>query len=675
MGSIKLKTGKMPESENEIAVEAEVLDALSLSYETGQNIHLSIRLNDGEIREKDFILSGVLENYSSRWNTPGELLRFITAGPFDDQSVTQVFIEPKAGYEESLKMIRIADHPVFYNSERLISDNPFTPANQPITLAVILAVVLCAVLSLEMILSWIWKKTEEIRLLRISGIHRKTIRKDIKRMLIKAGKWPFLIMGLVIMILVSPFYGSVLLLFTCLLISIVYGVTCCLINRIPLLPSQKAKKDSPVKKRLSSKKQETLTVQAVSRRFGRKMNLCSGVMLLVLIVSQIVILYCGSNIIHCTKNLITDSGFDYQLTGLKISEPNSAAAVQVTIDFYKVPGPLLTELEENRDLEVINTERYMRIDYVSWPEISESLLVDPATGEFYENDHIRFRPDSSGVRKFSPKIWEISDPDEIRELQSLIGDGNVDWKEWKQGKEVIMVLPEVVVDDSGMIQPSTAGNTEKTIQSGDLLTFENMTGSSQIKLSGIIRNPHTKYPPYSILRYGEDVNRIDLNLKHPENKVPVELYLSKISSNSMIQFRNRRDERERVENSIWRQIIINIFVLLVLTSISLIILSVVRLSYRSELSNSVRKLYLIGLPKSMCIRVEETVIKRNSLIMLILSSIITALYIILMYIENRTEQTDVVLFLIPYLIFSIALLAALNTVAYFLGRANYEFRS
>ena len=50
MAGLKLKTGHLPQNENEIAMEAAVLDGMGISYETGQPIELTIRKENPDDR-------------------------------------------------------------------------------------------------------------------------------------------------------------------------------------------------------------------------------------------------------------------------------------------------------------------------------------------------------------------------------------------------------------------------------------------------------------------------------------------------------------------------------------------------------------------------------------------------------------------------------------------------
>ncbi len=84
---LSFMSGKFPEKENEIAVEMSYLSESGHSYELGQSIPLRIQIHDPQnnntkIIEKNYILTGVLKNYSSIWKTDGNQLVsfFVTEG-------------------------------------------------------------------------------------------------------------------------------------------------------------------------------------------------------------------------------------------------------------------------------------------------------------------------------------------------------------------------------------------------------------------------------------------------------------------------------------------------------------------------------------------------------------------------------------------------------------------
>lgn len=76
MGRISLLAGHMPENENEIVMEEDVLSALGYDYTLGQTIDVRIMRDETgqDSWEGTVVLCGILKEYTSIWSTNGEAL-------------------------------------------------------------------------------------------------------------------------------------------------------------------------------------------------------------------------------------------------------------------------------------------------------------------------------------------------------------------------------------------------------------------------------------------------------------------------------------------------------------------------------------------------------------------------------------------------------------------------
>ena len=63
----QLIDGTFPTKENEVVMEYAMLDLLHLPYEIGENIDLKIQVTDGTLIEKSYVLSGIIQTYSTNW--------------------------------------------------------------------------------------------------------------------------------------------------------------------------------------------------------------------------------------------------------------------------------------------------------------------------------------------------------------------------------------------------------------------------------------------------------------------------------------------------------------------------------------------------------------------------------------------------------------------------------
>ncbi|QHQ60096.1 FtsX-like permease family protein [Anaerocolumna sedimenticola] len=91
---LSLLDGRLPVKDNEVAIEMAYLSMMGYSYVLGQEITLKIRIhnnNSQEVITRNFILTGVLKNYSSIWKTDGnQLISFFVT---DTSLKTPVFFE------------------------------------------------------------------------------------------------------------------------------------------------------------------------------------------------------------------------------------------------------------------------------------------------------------------------------------------------------------------------------------------------------------------------------------------------------------------------------------------------------------------------------------------------------------------------------------------------------
>ena len=71
MEQLSFAMGGYPQQENEIAVEYAVLQILDVPYEIGKPLTLKLKAEDGNVKEKTYVLSGVLNSYTADWKNDG----------------------------------------------------------------------------------------------------------------------------------------------------------------------------------------------------------------------------------------------------------------------------------------------------------------------------------------------------------------------------------------------------------------------------------------------------------------------------------------------------------------------------------------------------------------------------------------------------------------------------
>lgn len=92
IGSISLKSGNMPQNDDEAAIELNTLLKLNQGTQLGQEIHIFVRKGSNqttETIEKTYKLTGILNNYTSIWNG-GNYIPGIIVTPSEGENINQV---------------------------------------------------------------------------------------------------------------------------------------------------------------------------------------------------------------------------------------------------------------------------------------------------------------------------------------------------------------------------------------------------------------------------------------------------------------------------------------------------------------------------------------------------------------------------------------------------------
>ncbi len=677
MAGLKLKTGRLPQNENEIAMEAAVLDGMGISYETGQPIELTIRKenpddrNDFEEITENFVLSGVIENYSSIWSGNGNLIRSFISQPIPSKRIQNqkniiAFIEPKKGYEDGIDTMSTEDRMIETNVNRLLSRDPFSSGNIPVTLCVLLSFLFLTILQAESLFVWIWKRRQEVRMLRILGVHKKILIQDIFTMLFKACRIPYLILILVLAMLIPLRYLPALIVYVLLLQILVLIAAGVLIYQVPLL------KKSPKKKKLKAKiVSKTITAKEISRRFLGRYKWIYRLQIFCLILLQISLLYFGNHILESTY-ILNETVGDFLIEGAPVMDPISAQTNT------PIPASVLSTLEQWTDIKLIEKTRTIRNLKTSWENIQDSFLYNPDTQQLDPLRSINIRVDENGNAALYTSIDIIGDPvvadRTIEQLEKEDVIGQVDWENWKKGGEAILYLPKIKMggDRSAYgLNPALDGKVDKSIQPGDMITLEDNNGvQHQIPVSGILRNYDPKaldFQPlvYGLIIGGTEIDTLRISLNDIRNQVPVEIALSKMASENNLVFHNNLAENERVEQYHKVQIILNLFTILILFSVLIVILQLSRIMEKEAIDQYLGIFKRIGVSDSY--RKQIIAKTRHRLLIILFASevLITLVNLFLLY-----RHADRFGAFLPYLI-----LACLILLIFFLLDLSLYSRS
>lgn len=197
MANIKFEDGTMPEKENEIAVESGYLNLLNNGAKIGDKIKLSYEsLSTGEIKEKEFILSGILQtsDISKAQKSYSAIISksYFVSEEVDENTKYNVYInivkpkkltadEVKESILSIAKNMGIEEYDVRINTDYINASNP-----DPQVIAGGIVVALIIILSSMLVIYSIFyvsviNKVHEYGKLRAVGATKRQIRKIILR--------------------------------------------------------------------------------------------------------------------------------------------------------------------------------------------------------------------------------------------------------------------------------------------------------------------------------------------------------------------------------------------------------------------------------------------------------------------------------------------------------------
>ena len=197
MANIKFEDGTMPEKENEIAIESGYLNLLNNGAKIGDKIKLSYEsLSTGEIKEKEFILSGILQtsDISKAQKSYSAIISksYFVSEEVDENTKYNVYInivkpkkltadEVKESILSIAKNMGIEEYDVRINTDYINASNP-----DPQVIAGGIVVALIIILSSMLVIYSIFyvsviNKVHEYGKIRAVGATKRQIRKIILR--------------------------------------------------------------------------------------------------------------------------------------------------------------------------------------------------------------------------------------------------------------------------------------------------------------------------------------------------------------------------------------------------------------------------------------------------------------------------------------------------------------
>lgn len=210
--SLHFLSGKMPTSENEIAIEKSTYDILALQNKTGDTIELEVKDTDGNTKKKTFVLTGIIDNFSNKIKSLydyqcGEISfpTILTVNNNAKHQYTHIFSE-----KASFLMRNIKCQYKYFNSSREELASKFV-VNRIVILPIQIFFVLTTVIGVTAISVYFFKEQESyLNLLRCLGFSKKKSRKLllIQGFLLWLGSLIISTIGSVIVLLLLKFISS-----------------------------------------------------------------------------------------------------------------------------------------------------------------------------------------------------------------------------------------------------------------------------------------------------------------------------------------------------------------------------------------------------------------------------------------------------------------------------------
>lgn len=194
MANLNLVKGHWPKKENEIIVESQVLDQLRKNYDLQQKISVTVQTTEGDVT-KDYILCGIIDNYSSTWAIQRDFPNaFIAQNPTLIEQAENIYLLPQKGYEEILNEIHLEkNQEILENTAIEVSYDPFSTSNLSYTVIGLFAIVSSILLISYTFFQWTRKHYKEIQILKSLGADHRILIKDLLHLYSKSMILPLFI--------------------------------------------------------------------------------------------------------------------------------------------------------------------------------------------------------------------------------------------------------------------------------------------------------------------------------------------------------------------------------------------------------------------------------------------------------------------------------------------------
>lgn len=599
MANLNLIKGHWPKKENEIIVESQVLDQQRKSYDLQQEISVTVQTTEGHVT-KDYILCGIIDNYSSTWAIQRDFPNaFIAQSPGLIEQSKNIYLIPQKGYENILNEIHLEkNQEILENTAIEVNYNPFSTSNLSYTVIGLFAIVSSILLISYTFFQWTRKHYKEIQILKSLGADHKILIKDLFQLYSKSMILPFFIflISCLWMKLSGKMYLFAVVLF---LISLVLSILLSMIqtSRIPENINTYTEPIPVRTRRLSLqqyKKMSPFRMAIRNIRWNLKRKMIQMFLTASLLVSLLLTLT-SFNESRFMENYY--NGFSDFLIQ---SEYDAQGKIKT------IAPSIITKLSS------IQGVNYFESLYMSTGQFSVSWN-DQDQAVFNQNfiDYPIFQIGDKGINQVFPNVLYVSSSKFKDRIFTDIDEGSFNEDTFNSGEEVILYLPVFCYNeaknelDASQIYPldnkedstknvCTAIYEENSIEVGDEVTVQSRDGKKrQAKVQGIIREPLNdsfKYDytdslllqaftlPYTVIVsdnfFGleDPVSHISIWLDSDMNKAPIEETISTICSNEGLQLINKSTEKRIEVEKYERMILIYAIITALLTFVFVVFL-------------------------------------------------------------------------------------------------------
>lgn len=579
MANLELQNGHFPEKKNEIAIEKMKLDQMGLDYSLGQTIQIEI-IQDEQIIEKEYILSGIINNYSSTWLSEGRLVSFfVMKDPSIEPIEHELFFTVMEGYLESLEDIHstMISRLILNRNVEFYYD-PFSSQNLPFTLLFMFSIAYSILILLYIVRQWTQSHGRELVMLKSMGASTAMFVRDLFELLLRS-----LVLSFGLFVLASLLL-SIPLSLLCISLGIYFvslGIVligCMLwINNVPSNINSFAQDTTIIHKRISVKYKKVTPLKMVLRsfRFHLKQELLQMAICILLLVFSYVALtqtiqnYRSFELVERQEDVgVRYPTETYYTTSYYDEEGKDHGGTTYMIP--EIEASVANQFITHNAIQDYRTYMWDNRYYVEWEGMEDSPVFR------HEKDIPNYMEIYEGWDRKNhlfPIVYSQDDLEYYEFLKTHIDEGQWNEEAFVNGEIIYIYLPEytneVYMDDQELDRyaedsdPDTFYDQQHvyqddTLHVGDTITFyAKDQAEKKIKVGGIIRNyysseleliPNNNYQIFvSKGFYGgiQPINQIALYFDTNGNNEMLESYFSTVASRNGMEFVNQSQEKRR----------------------------------------------------------------------------------------------------------------------------------